>query len=211
MVMNCFRTVIGLAVAAAALGTIERPAGASPAGQKEQHSVTSCGKADGTAEQDRVAVIEFDRRVAEYVALHRKLEAPQPVLPMSDNIGAVRAAMDALASALQKVRTNARRGDIFTPSVARVFRARIAGCLPPEEMAAILSEREEADPRVLPALEVNARWPDGMPFDFVPPPLIAALPTLPPELEYRIIGRSLVLWDHHADLIVDILPDAFTT
>ena len=211
MATNRVRTVIGLAVAAAAFGTIERPAGVSPAGQKGQHSVTSCGKAHGTADHDRAAVIAFERRVAEYVALHRRLEAPQPVLPMSDNIDVVHAAMDALASALQKARTTALRGDIFTPAVARVFRARAAACLPPEQMAAILSEREEADPTVLPALEVNARWPDGMPFNFVPPPLLAALPPLPPELQYRIIGRSLVLWDHHADLIVDILPDAFTT
>ena len=211
MVMNRFPTVICLAVAAAALGTIDSPAGASPAGQKEQHSVTSCCKAQETADADRVAVIDFDRRVAEYVALHRKLEAPRPVLPMSDDISVVRAAMDALASALQTTRTDAQRGDIFTAAVARVFRARIATCLPPEEMAAILSEHEEADPRVVPALAVNTRWPEGMPFNLVPPKLIAALPTLPPELQYRIIGRSLVLWDHHADMIVDILPEAFTT
>jgi len=38
-----------------------------------------------------------------------------------------------------------------------------------------------------------------------------ALPRLPPELQYRIAGRSLVLWDHHANLIVDFLPRALTT
>jgi hypothetical protein len=45
----------------------------------------------------------------------------------------------------------------------------------------------------------------------VPPQLIRALPQLPPELQYRIVGRALVLWDHHADLIVDVLPGAFPT
>ena len=211
MVMNRFRTLIGLAVAAAALGTTERPASASLAGQEEQHSAKSCCTAHRAADQDRVAVSEFDRRVAEYVALHRWLEGPLPPLQVSEDIRVVRAAMDALASALRRARTNAHQGDIFTPAVARAFRARIAACLPPEQMAAILSEREEADPRVVPALEVNMRWPDGMPFNFVPPQLIAALPTLPPELQYRIIGRSLVLWDPHADIIVDFLPGAFTS
>jgi len=28
--------------------------------------------------------------------------------------------------------------------------------------------------------------------------------------EHRIIGKSLVLWDHHANLIVDFLPGALT-
>jgi hypothetical protein len=52
-------------------------------------------------------------------------------------------------------------------------------------------------------------WPEEVPFDYVPPSLLRALPTLPQELQYRIIGRSLVLWDHHANLIVDFLPGAF--
>ena len=34
------------------------------------------------------------------------------------------------------------------------------------------------------------------------------LPTLPTELEYRIAGYDLVLWDVSADLIVDVLPYA---
>jgi hypothetical protein len=53
------------------------------------------------------------------------------------------------------------------------------------------------------------QWPAGVPFDFVPPRLLQSLPALPEELQYRIIGLSLVLWDYHANLIVDFLPDAF--
>jgi len=34
------------------------------------------------------------------------------------------------------------------------------------------------------------------------------LPALPPELQYRMVGRDLVLVDVHASLIVDILPQA---
>jgi hypothetical protein len=31
---------------------------------------------------------------------------------------------------------------------------------------------------------------------------------LPAELEYRFVGRDLVLVDSHAGLVVDVLPDA---
>ncbi len=41
----------------------------------------------------------------------------------------------------------------------------------------------------------------------MPPSLLAVLPRLPKELEYRIIGRFLVLRDVDAALIVDYIPD----
>ena len=62
-----------------------------------------------------------------------------------------------------------------------------------------------------PTLKVNMEWPAHVAYNFVPPQLLLALPLLPSELEYRLIGNSLVLWDHHANLIVDYLPGAFTT
>jgi len=34
------------------------------------------------------------------------------------------------------------------------------------------------------------------------------LPRLPRELQYRIVGRALLLYDTQADLIVDFIPDA---
>jgi hypothetical protein len=39
--------------------------------------------------------------------------------------------------------------------------------------------------------------------------LLHHLPALPSEMEYRIINGSLVLLDVHADIVIDILPDAF--
>ena len=118
----------------------------------------------------------------------------------------------ALAVRVRIARGTARQGDIITPDVARVFRRRIAACLTPEEWRAVFADRardEEGPPVEPPPLRVNMDWPAGVPFDYVPPGLLRALPALPQELQFRIIGRSLVLWDHHANLIVDFLPAAF--
>jgi hypothetical protein len=41
----------------------------------------------------------------------------------------------------------------------------------------------------------------------VPPSLLMALPTLPETLEFRFVGRSLILRDTKANLIVDLMPD----
>jgi hypothetical protein len=54
---------------------------------------------------------------------------------------------------------------------------------------------------------VNDRWP-GTALTTMPPDLLAALPPLPPELEYLFAHRDLVLWDVRADVIIDVLRDA---
>ena len=157
------------------------------------------------------ATEHFAQRVTAYVMLHRLLEGPLPPLQTSQDMRVVHAAMDALAKQIQTARQDAQQGDLFPEDVARVFRRRIAACLAPEDLEAILVEHQESGPAWLPPVRVNAVWPAEVPFNFVPPQLLAALPPLPPELQYRIIGRSLVLWDHHANLIVDVLPGAFTS
>lgn len=41
-----------------------------------------------------------------------------------------------------------------------------------------------------------------------PPTLLMHLPLLPKELQYRIVGSTLVLYDMSSDLIVDFMPNA---
>lgn len=160
-----------------------------------------------TIMEDIAATAVFQKRVNDYVTMHRVLEGPLPTLEVSNDMSKVQAAMHALAVRIQAARKDARQGDIFTEAVAPMFRRRIASCLVRAEIEAMLADQrygEEGQP--LP--RVNAVWPVRVPFDIVPPQLLAALPRLPVELQYRIIGRALVLWDHHANLIVDILPGA---
>jgi hypothetical protein len=165
--------------------------------------------------EDHNATLAFQRTVAGYASMHRLLEGPLPTLEVSTDMRVVQAAIDALATQIEAARKGARQGDIFTDSVARMFRRRIATCLSPEDLEAILAENrpeyEEPEGFAAPRLQVNGVWPPQIPFGFVPPQLLAALPALPPELQYRIAGRSLVLWDHHANLVVDFLPGALTT
>ena len=40
------------------------------------------------------------------------------------------------------------------------------------------------------------------------PSMLAGLPELPPELEYRFLGQHLILIDALANLVVDVLYDA---
>lgn len=164
--------------------------------------------------QDIVVTQAFEARINEYVALHRLLEGPLPPLRLTRDISKVQASMRELALRIRLTRRNAQQGDLLAPEVARMFRRYIVACLPPEQWAAVLADNaeEEEDVRLgpPPALYVNMEWPEQALFGFVPPQLLARLPQLPAELQYRIIGDTLVLWDHHANIIVDFLPGAFT-
>jgi hypothetical protein len=56
-------------------------------------------------------------------------------------------------------------------------------------------------------IAVNGRYPDTVPLASMPPDILAALPKMPEELEYRFVGRSLAIMDVHAHMIVDFVPD----
>jgi hypothetical protein len=216
MVTTFSRTVVHSAVLLAIVVMAPATAGFNaPGGAQVTGGLPPSAQVIATILEDHQAALAFQQNVANYVNMHRRLEGPLPTLAISTDMRVVQAAMEALAAQIQAARENVRQGDIFTEAVARMFRRRIAMCMAPEDLAAILAENqpeyEQPEGFVAPPLRVNAVWPPGLPFDFVPPQLLAALPALPPELQYRIVGRSVVLWDHHANLIVDVLPGALTT
>jgi hypothetical protein len=154
---------------------------------------------------DEAVLAEFSAAVDAYVALHRQLEGPVPTIESSNDPDEIRRAMEALGAKIRGHRRTARAGDIFTPAVVRVIRARIdAGCGGDLD-AVYTSAHDEAPPLRRPA--VNGHWP-GSAMTFMPPNVLCQLPTLPEELEYRFVNRDLVLWDAHADVIVDVMGGA---
>ena len=79
---------------------------------------------------------------------------------------------------------------------------RISKARPLKDQKAILAE---VPVKVPPA--INTDYPTTLPLATVPPHLLLKLPTLPEELEYRFLGRHLILRDIKANLIVDFIPD----
>jgi hypothetical protein len=74
---------------------------------------------------------------------------------------------------------------------------------------ALLEAAADDEPgEVAPRPRVNERYSWSWP-SFAPPPVLFGLPRLPEELQYRFVGRDLVLVDVEANLVVDVLPDAF--
>jgi hypothetical protein len=158
------------------------------------------------------ALGDFSRAVDAYVALHREAQATVPALRPGASASEVAAREQALAQALIRRRVSAKPGDIFTPTVKPLLAAIIQGYLNTPEAAPAKDKVEKENPRVeTPAaplvLKVNAPYDGQASFSTVPAPLLLKLPTLPRELEFRFVGRHLVLRDTTANTIADYMLD----
>lgn len=160
---------------------------------------------------ERDVVEQFTKRVDEYVALHRAAERELP--PLSDKATPEQLARSraGLAEAIRRARPAPERGELFVPGMEAYVRILMKLVFSGPEGAAM---RETiADVESNPAglrIAVNDTYPTELPLSTMPPDVLAALPRLPEELEYRFVGTALVLLDTHADLIVDFVPDALS-
>src|SRR6266540_2440432 len=152
------------------------------------------------------ALAVFEQRVEAYAALHRRL-APMPLGSALDR-RSLTIARTVFASAIVAARATARQGDIFTPDAARFFRMVIRETTSAADVGKAVPLMDE-DGRVLPGIhpEINMPFPAWETRE-LPASTLFMLPTLPRELEYRVVDYDLVLWDVSADLIVDVLPYA---
>jgi hypothetical protein len=171
-------------------------------------SVASTGAASRASAQDQ-ATEQFIQRVNAYMEFRSDfVEVVPPLVTLSD-AQAIEIASNALAVSLRAARPQARIGDIFTPEVVAEFRQRIDDAIEHQSCAAadLMFEMNSEAPAASVPLAVNARfdWAHGA---ATPGFLIAALPALPDELQYRFVGGDLVLVDVPARLIVDIMPVA---
>ncbi len=58
-------------------------------------------------------------------------------------------------------------------------------------------------------VSINSLYPTTLPLATFPPKLLKAFPDLPPELEYRMVYRELILRDVEGNYVVDIMPEVF--
>lgn len=158
---------------------------------------------------DARTMAEFGERVKQYAALHRKIEGTLPSLPKDAEPAALDKHQRAFAAGMAKARAAARPGDVFTPDMQRVVRTLIGRLFRDTQARRALRESVMDDnPKGGVKLAVNARYPDAVPLSTMPPDILAQLPTLPEELEYRFVGEHLILLDPDAHIVVDYVERA---
>ena len=154
------------------------------------------------------AVAAFVSATTEYARMHRRLEQVSGPIALNSRPDSINRAIEALAAAIRTERFDARQGDLFTPDLAGELRARVNDALLEHGFTAadVLAEQrvDDMDAGAV-KLRVNGTF-FWMLATTMFPCVLEALPPLPPELQYRIVGYDLVLVDVHASLVVDILP-----
>ncbi|HXG55509.1 MAG TPA: hypothetical protein VNJ03_09055 [Vicinamibacterales bacterium] len=153
---------------------------------------------------DLQAVTAYNARIREYAALHNRLEATLPAMTVKTSPEAIDRHQRGLEQLIVASRKSAVRGDIFTADIERVVR-RVLGQVFAGPDGRQLKETIRDEHTVDVKLAVNARYPDQLPLSTMPPQVLALLPRLPDELEYRFIGHRLILLDVHAHTIADYL------
>lgn len=153
------------------------------------------------------AIKQFDAAIASYLAMRNKLQT-EVHGPVKDSTASqVTNASDALAAAIQRSRRDAKQGAIFAEPVASVIKRRIASAVQTEHLASVLANIDD-EGKTGPTPSVHLRLPVSAQMATMPPSLLKVLPTLPKELEYRILGTFLVIRDVDASLILDFIPNA---
>jgi hypothetical protein len=103
-----------------------------------------------------------------------------------------------LAARIRAARASAREGDVFTPAVAAAVKQTLLSKVSAYTCLGIVDDNPGEFPH-----HVNDGYPEGRALSTVPPNVLAALPALPTDLQYRFIGRHLILLDARSGVIVD--------
>ena len=171
---------------------------------------------------DSEVLDEFYDEIQEYVRLRQKAVSVVPPLPPDATAQQIATRQKAFTRAIVEYRRKARQGEIFKPEVEAAFRHVFKEIFESPEGAAIMKELHSGNPRMEgvpnsanPQQEtmknvqvgVNVVYPDDAPFSSVPPGLLLKVPALPEQVRYRFIGRTLIVRDTEANVILDFIRD----
>jgi hypothetical protein len=174
-----------------------------------------------TTSADARGLTEFSNAVQAYVGLHQRVEAALPKLPDRADPATVAAHQKALAEAIRKSGPRPRQGHVFVPDIQPFFKRALAPELTGPGTAETRDKVGEGNPEAAKGLPTDpdvkakdvsvvpyADYPADAPVSTVPAPVLLRMPQLPKELEYRFVGKNLVLRDSVANIVVDVIPQA---
>ncbi len=154
-----------------------------------------------------LALQDFEKRIDDFVRLEKSLAKGLSATKPTTESQTILDRQHELARKIREARKQAKQGDIFTPEIAKEFRRLLGIARQGQNDTHIKKSLERAEPVRL-TLHVNDAYPPNIPLQSTPPTILLNLPRLPPEVEYRIVGRTLVLRDAVANIVIDLIPDA---
>ena len=169
----------------------------------DAQTTTGASQADFQVQIWGTVAADFSARIEEYLSLRRMLEQGLPPLTVTDDPAEILRAELALAERIQAARAGARQGDIFTREIREDFRRVLRLETDQPTRARIMDENPGAF-----SSRINRIYSKEHPVSTVPANILAALPRLPDDIQYRFLGPNLVLHDTRANIIIDRIPCA---
>lgn len=149
---------------------------------------------------------DFKARVDKYVELRKKADDTATPLKKTNDPADIRVAQETLVERIGAARAGAKQGEILTPEIAAHFRRLLRPETKEQGTKALI---KEDNPGSVP-FKVNAPYPDKQPLSNVPPNVLATLPPLPKDIDYRFVGKHLILRDTRANIIIDYMLNAIS-
>ena len=153
---------------------------------------------------DAKVLADFKERVNAYVDLRKKADDGAPSLKQTADPAEIKAAQTELAKRLMAARAGAKRGDIFTPEITLQFRRLLRPEVKDPDTKQLILDDNPGNIK----FKVNGPYPDAEPLSTVPPNVLASLPALPADLEYRFVGKHMILRDSRANIVIDYIANA---
>ena len=149
------------------------------------------------------AMANFKKRVDAYLQLRNAVTQKHPEVKDTGDPGKISQREKNLGKGIALARAHAKAGDVFGPDMS----PHLLKILEADWNARSAADRKGIFAELPPGLvlKVNQPYPTNLPLLSVPAKLLAQLPTLAEELEYRLVDRRLLLRDRDANLIVDVL------
>lgn len=171
-------------------------------------SLAAIAPAQEKVNRDAKILEDFNKRVEDYVQLRNDIRSQVRPLKKAESAAAIVRYQRDFARRLRGARYGVEHGNIFTAEIIAEFHHLIAITMQGAEGADIRSSLASGTPVRFPDLQVDQEYPPGAPLQSTPSSLLLNLPSLPREVEYRVVGHNLVLRDTDANMIVDFIPNA---
>jgi hypothetical protein len=162
------------------------------------------GQSSIPASPEQIAA-DLQARAKQYLDFRKNAAGSSP--KPTNTPSKITSAQNDLANKIRVARAGAKQGEIFTAQIAQYVRKQIASRLSGPDGKRIRASLRHAEPVNL-TLQINQSYPDNVPLQSTPPTLLMSLPQLPKGLEYRLVGRELVIRDVDANIVVDYVANA---
>ena len=154
---------------------------------------------------DAEALADFNQRVRNYVELRRIAEQGIPPLRITENPDEIIRSERTLTRRIREVRGSSDRGQIFSRQMERELQELFVIVVDSAMLSAIMDDGpDEFD------LDINEAYARDKSLATMPPNILLLLPALAEDMEYRFVGRHLIVRDVRANMIVDEIPYALS-